>query len=141
MRRAALLGLILAACSPQGEPREAVRAAQEAFTSAGAELVDFSYDGSLVTATNDPGEIDGLVLARLSFSVGQLNGDSSVARVDHADVDAPRVTALSTTPQTFDVQYHATLPVAWGRGAVPQAYELLLPKRVGDVDQTAFASK
>src|SRR5436305_1316499 len=141
MRRAVLLGVLLAACSPQGDVREAPHAVRAAFTSAGAELVDFSFDGSLVTTTSDSTEIDRLVQAQLMFSIGQLNGDSSVGRVDEADYGVPRVLALPTTPPTYEVHYSATLPVAWGGGATPSSYAFVLPKRVGDDDQAAFASK
>src|SRR4051812_15457310 len=142
MRRAALLGVVfLAACSQRDATREAPVATREAFTSAGAQLIDLSFDGTLVTATSDSAEINRLVQAQLMFSVGALNGDSSVPRIGLADYDTPRVLDLPTTPATYEIHYSARLPVAWGGGPLPSSYELVLPKRVSDDDQTAFASK
>jgi hypothetical protein len=114
---------------------------RQAFTSAGAELVELAFDGTLVMDTSDVGEVDRLVQAQLMFSIGELNGDSSVARIDRAAYDVRSVTPLPSTPPTYEVGYAAKLPVAWGAGSLPSSYDVVLPKRLGDSDQAAFALK
>jgi hypothetical protein len=143
MVRAALLGLLLAACSQEAIPtREApAGVARAAFTSAGAILLDFELDATLVTDTLDPIAVDKLIETQLLFTVGQLNGDSSVARLDHASYGVTGQVERSTTPPTHEIHYHARLPVAWGGGPPPTSYSFALPQSVGPDDQTTFTAK
>jgi hypothetical protein len=143
MYRAALLGLLLAACSQEAVPtREAPAGnARAAFTSAGAVLLDFEVDAMLVSDTLDPIAVHRLIETQLLFSVGQLNGDSSVARLDHASYGVTAQIARSTTPPSYEVHYHARLPVAWGGATAPSAYAFVLPQSVAPEDQAAFTAK
>ena len=132
MRFSPLLLVLLAACAAApGEEGRPGTAAQR-FTSNEAVLVDFELDGSLVVdaAVLDPLP---LVQAQLLYTVGQLNGDRSVGRMERLELsNVQRVGG--------DVTYHAKLPVAWGAKVVPTSYAVTLPARMGEDDQARFVS-
>jgi MYXO-CTERM domain-containing protein len=142
MRRHALSLLLpmvvgaLAACgSPPREEERAARIAQR-FTSNEAVLVDFELDGSIQADTEDDATLRTLIQAQLMYSIGALNADRSVGRHERLELSA-----IKRAP-SGEVTYHARLPVAWGRtGPAPSSYELKLPARATENDQTAFAAK
>jgi hypothetical protein len=90
-----------------------------------ADFVDFTFDGKLITdrSWNPRGAIE----TQLLYSVGQLNGDDSVSRLDDVKLDNVEVTERDEGG--FVVTYTATMLVAWDKdnGEEPSLY---LPKIV-----------
>ncbi|MBI3074345.1 MAG: PPC domain-containing protein [Deltaproteobacteria bacterium] len=110
----------------------------KADTSALATVLDFEWDGELVTDwVSDPKAV---VQDQLLFTIGQLNGNKSVGRLDRLQL---------TDTQTSDVaggkkklRYHAKMPVAWGsKTNLPRTYEFILPLDVSYQGQEAFTEK
>ena len=140
MRRRALLPLVLGgivACeAPPREGEERVARTEQAFTSNESVLVDFDLDGSILADTDDEPTLRALIGAQLMYSIGALNADRSVGRHERLVLSQ-----IARAPNGA-VTYHAHLPVAWGRpGPAPSTYDLRLPARAGESDQTAFAAK
>lgn len=109
----------------------------KADTSALAVFVDFEFEGEVLTdiAWNDKQ----VVQDQLLYTVGLLNGSKSVGRVDKAVITG--ITRSTSGTKTL-LKYKAKLPVAWGiRNAVPDTYELALPRDISSAGQTAFATK
>lgn len=109
----------------------------KADTSALAVFVDFEFEASLLTDSswNDVGTVQDHLL----YTVGHLNFDNSVGRVDKAVITNIRKT---TSGGKTEIKYKAKLPVSWGkRNAIPNTYELILPKDISSAGQTAFAEK
>lgn len=147
MRRRALLlpfvlgmGSLMTACEPTPRGGEPVARIVQSFTSNESVLVDFDLDGSIMTDTDSPAPDDAtlrtLIQAQLMYSIGALNAERSVGRYERLELSQ-----IVRAPSGA-VTYHAHLPVAWGRsGPAPSTYELRLPARAGESDQTAFAAK
>jgi uncharacterized protein (TIGR03382 family) len=140
MRRALLFILAmtgLAACEPASQEVERAARTESAFTSNESVLLDFDLDGSIVAdADTDEPTLRTLIGAQLFYSVGALNADRSVGRYERLELSK-----IVRAP-SGEVTYHAHLPVAWGRsGPAPSNYELRLPARASESDQTAFAAK
>jgi len=139
--RSFLLALVVAGCSSEAPPDAAPPDAQESdFTSDAATLLDFDFDGELATkGTPTAASLKGLVRSQMMFTVGHLNADNSVARLNRLVV-----TNLTTAPLPGGltrVRYHAKLPVAWGsKNNLPTSYALTLPRRVDAEGQQAFFS-
>jgi hypothetical protein len=133
----ALITALIAGCtSPEGTSDPAPpTSSEDNFTSDVATLLDFEFDGSLLTdnATNPAGQIR----AQLLFTVGHLNRDSSVARLNKLVLSA-----VTTAPQAGGltrIGYHAKLPVAWGsKKNLPTSYALSLPLRLDAAGQQSF---
>lgn len=92
--------------------------------SAEAVFLDFTFEGRL--KINSPSLFDIEVEEQLLYTVGQLNGDRSVSRIDKAQVEVIERTRFEDG--SFEIRYQAQLLVAWGRrDQVPERYELILP--------------
>ena len=92
--------------------------------SAIADFYDFSWKGQMFRQScyYAEGAIDDQVL----YTVGQLNGDNSVGRLDQLKVSNIET---ETVESGCFITYDATLPVAWGDTLnVPDAYEFILPR-------------
>jgi hypothetical protein len=102
-----------------------------------AVIVDFEFDGSLVTDSSfNPNQ---QVKDQLLFTMGHLNGDNGVARLDL--VQLTNVKTVNEGDKTR-ITYHAKVPVAWGkRSSVPATYELALPVDMSFDAQQAFFEK
>lgn len=137
--RLTLLLMVLggvAGCGPAPRGGERAARSEQAFTSNEAVLVDFELDGVLRADTDDDATLRTLIHAQLLYSIGVLNADRSVGRHERLDVSA-----VARAPKG-EVTYHARMPVAWGRpGPAPATYELRLPARATENDQTTFAAK
>ncbi len=100
-------------------------------------IVDFEFDGELVV--NSAWNPEKQVESQLLFTIGQLNGENSVGRLDK--VVLTQVETRDTEEGTA-IRYHATMPVAWGdRDDVPTGYELILPRDVSHAAQKTFAER
>ncbi len=146
-RRSTLLGAAAVAlalglgCGGRTPPEtETTGATPQAFDSAESVLLDFDIEGRLVADSADPEVLRRLVQAQLLYSVGALNADVAVGRLERVALSqvtaSPRATAGS-----FLVTYRAVLPVAWSRPDRPPSYTLTLPAQVGEEDQKRFTAK
>jgi hypothetical protein len=107
----------------------------KADTSAEAIFVDFEFDGELLASSSwNP---ESRVEDQLLYTIGHLNGDRAVGRLDRLELEA--VTTESVDGKTL-IRYHARMPVAWGhRDDVPSSYTLRMPRDVSYAGVTAFA--
>jgi hypothetical protein len=109
----------------------------DAFSSNQATLLDFDFDGSLVTdfSFNDKQTIQDQLL----YTVGHLNQDNSVGRLDKLVLT--NIAKKSIGNGLTEISYHAKLPVAWGaKRNLPKTYEFKLPKNVSPEAQQAFTN-
>ncbi len=128
-----LFGLVLAACA--ADSKEAAEDLDEgAFTSASARLLDFTFDGEVKT-DGDPREA---IKYQLHFSIGQLNGEVGVGRLDKLAISNLRPGARDANGLQ-SVKYRATLPVSLSKRAqVRRSYTLKMPLRVDPAGQQEF---
>lgn len=105
--------------------------------SAEAIFVDFEFDGELLTtSTWNPAK---QVEDQLLYTIGHLNGDRSVGRLDQLEVS--NITTEDANGKKR-VRYHARLPVAWGdKDDYPDSYTLRLPHDISQAGQSAFTDK
>lgn len=135
-----LLGLAPACDLAGDEPRDLEAALTKggalgkADASVEAVIVDFEFDGVVLASSsfNPSGKIEDQLL----YTIGHLNGDNSVGRLDQLQLSDVRTS--SENGKTV-IRYHARLPVAWGdRDHVPETYELTLPADISAAGQSAF---
>jgi hypothetical protein len=109
---------------------------EDAFTSATATLLDFEFDGEVLTAGGEP---QATIRDQMRFTIGQLNGSTGVGRLDKL-VLSKIVSEVSG--DATRVRYHAKLPVALAKTVqVGSRFTLVLPKRADFFGQTAFFEK
>ncbi len=106
--------------------------------SALATVLDFEFAGALLTdAAWDTRRV---VQDQLLYTIGHLNGDTSVGRLDRL-VLTDVATAAEPGGKTR-VTYRARMPVAWGsKTDLPTRYTLTLPLDVSYAGQQAFTAK
>lgn len=97
----------------------------KADSSVEAIFLDFELDGELVTRSAfDPAQ---QIEDQLLYTIGQLNGDRSVGRLDKLELS--NIATEDRGDGSTLIRYHARLPVAWGkRNAVPTQYTFELPR-------------
>ncbi|MEM9191940.1 MAG: hypothetical protein AAGF12_22395 [Myxococcota bacterium] len=109
----------------------------KADSSAEAVFVDFTFDGELRTRSfvwDAAQEVENQLL----YTIGHLNGDRSVGRLDRVileDIETSQEDGVTV------VRYRASMPVAWGEDTVPSDYELRLPHDMSGDALEAFAEK
>lgn len=130
----------LAACQPGADPDDADYEKVEegkADSSAIATILDFEFDGELVTdwVSSDRQTIQDQLL----YTIGHLNGERSVGRLDRLVIsNVRRTTEAGKTKLT----YHASMPVAWGsKTNLPTAYTFRLPRDISFAGQESFTTK
>ena len=109
----------------------------KADSSAEAVFLDFEFDGSLVTdsAFNPNQKIEDQLL----YTIGHLNGDRSVGRLDKLELTDVQVEDEDGRKR---ISYHASLPVAWGqKDDIPSTYRLQLPADMSFAALDDFAAK
>lgn len=96
-----------------------------------ATFYDFEWDGMLSSYYGDAiTNID----EQVRWTVGQLNGKSSVGRLDRVEI--------SNIKQSWNtVTYHAKMVVAWGSSTVPSTYTLYLPRQTDYWGLTQFINQ
>src|SRR5688572_17133499 len=141
MRRPSLLAclafapLALAACSQDSS--DGAETEEGAFSSNQATLLDFEFDGELLTDSSFDDKAT--IQDQLLYTVGHLNHDNSVGRLD--DVKLSRIEKTQADGKT-KIKYHAKLPVAWGsKTNLPTTYEFALPKDISFSGQSTFTEK
>jgi hypothetical protein len=139
MRRSFLLAsavvslVALAGCSRDTAGSEV--GAENAFSSNQATQLDFEFDAELVTdfVWNDSQTIQDQLL----YTIGHLNGDRSVGRLDNLELSNVKRTSIDGGKTK--ITYHAKLPVAWGsKTDLPTSYEFALPLDISQAGQQAF---
>ncbi len=103
-----------------------------------AVFVDFAFDAELHTqwASRPEAQIEDQLL----YTIGQLNGERAVGRLDKLVLTDIQTEELSEGGSK--ISYHATLLVAWNkRSTVPAEYTLRLPLDVSYQGQQAFTDK
>lgn len=116
-----LVGLWLSGCGELETETSNLDAKQ---ASAIASFYNFKWAGEVYS--NHCYGAEKTVDDQLLYTVGQLNGQNSVGRLDQV-----RIKDVETidTPTGCIITYEATMPVAWGKpGEVPADYELILPR-------------
>jgi len=105
--------------------------------SAVAVFLDFELDGELLTSST--WNVEGVIEDQLLYTVGQLNGDRAVSRIDRLELT--NVTQTAEGDKTR-VRYHAKTVVAWGKKSnVPASYTFTLPLDMSYQGQAAFITK
>lgn len=102
--------------------------------SAVALFLDFEFDGEVLASSSfSPNK---RVEDQLLYTIGQLNGDNSIGRLD-------KLVLSDVSTENVDggvlIRYHARLPVAWGdKNDVPDSYTLILPRDISYAGQERF---
>ncbi len=89
-----------------------------------AVFVEMDFDAELHTTRQWGAEQQ--IEDQLLYTIGQLNGDRGVSRLDHLGLED-----VQTTPDGdgYKISYHARLVVAWGRRTqIPTEYTFRLPR-------------
>ena len=124
--------LALAGCATESAPESETD--EDAFSSNQATLLSFEFDAELVTDSswNDKQTVQDQLL----YTIGHLNGNNSVGRLDNLVLT--NVVKTQAAGKTT-IKYHAKLPVAWGsKTNLPTSYQLALPRDVSSAGITAF---
>ena len=133
-----LLLASLFACGGVEQPLpEDVKETDDPFSSDLATLLMFEFDGELVSpsAFNAASYVEDQLL----YSIGQLNGNSSVGRLDALVLSNVTTTREGTG---YRVRYHARLPVAWGsKTNLPTSYTLILPTAMSSSALETFTTR
>ncbi|NUP10234.1 MAG: hypothetical protein HOW73_29645 [Polyangiaceae bacterium] len=104
-----------------------VESNEDDFTSAQATLLEFEFDGELVTT--ETFNLRDTIQDQLLYTIGHLNGNRAVGRLDTVQISD--ITTERQDDGTTLVKYHAILPVAWGsKTSLPKSYDFKLPKRI-----------
>lgn len=129
----ALATLPLAAgCSGDDEPESR----EDDFTSREATLMLFEFDGQLTT--DNTWNVKQAIEDQMLYTIGHLNGDNSVGRLDAIELTNIETTRLEDEDTNL-VKYHAVLPVGWGsKTNLPETYDFVLPKNLDYDGKTAF---
>jgi hypothetical protein len=127
-----LLGLSLAISTACGAPQEELLFDGEGVksedgkddSSSLAVFLDFEWEGAYAVDSS-PWNLRQSIQDHLLFTIGHLNGDNAVGRLDRLELsDARTVTEGGVTK----VVYKAKMPVAWGdKLNPPSSYEFVLP--------------
>lgn len=111
----------------------------KADSSVEATFLDFEFDGELLTSYATSSSARTVIQDQLLYTIGHLNGDRSVGRLDKLTLTNLELSSASGKTR---VRYHATMPVAWGsKTNLPTSYTFSLPKDVSYDGQSAFTTK
>lgn len=100
----------------------------KADSSVAARIMDFAMDGEVIIQST--WQVESEIESQLLYTVGQLNGDDSIGRLDRVELSNIETTELEEGG--YLVTYHAVLPVAWNRrNEIPETYTFQLPRAVG----------
>jgi hypothetical protein len=139
----ALFSLPLLACASGGDvldvgDSDVTKAGDGKYdSSVEAVFVDMEFDGTLLAPSTFG--VEARIEDQLLYTVGHLNGDRSVGRLDRVELSD-----IETTPVEggVEIRYHARLPVAWGmRDNVPASYTFELPRDLTFEGQQTFVAK
>ncbi|MBI2394883.1 MAG: hypothetical protein HYV09_35265 [Deltaproteobacteria bacterium] len=130
----------LAGCAISADRAEDEQASveyEQPFVSDVATLMDFEFDGELTTSVST--NLLTQIRAQLFYTVGHLNGEPGVSRLDRVKITNVTRTVVGGLNV---VKYRVKLPVAWGsKTDLPTSYTLTLPRRIDAAGQEAFTRK
>ncbi|MBW2529037.1 MAG: hypothetical protein JRI23_32975 [Deltaproteobacteria bacterium] len=132
----AAISLALAACGGELGPDTQI----DPFTSDKATLLDFEFDGELVT--DQSASSAAAIENQLMYTIGQLNGDGGVGRLDAVNLSRTWTEQLESGQ--WRVRYHAVLQVAWPSqrdDALPSTYGFQLPRDLSHAGLARFAAE
>src|SRR5437879_8585841 len=131
VKRFLALSLLAVACGGTGQ----LDADDQNFTSDVATLLVMDLDSQLVTSTT--ANASGQIRAQLMYTVGHLNAEPGVARLDKLNLT--NIVTANIGGGLYRISYHVKLPVAWGsKTNVPSSYSFTLPSRVDSAGAQAF---
>jgi hypothetical protein len=123
-------------CSANAQPADDAESDEGAYTSASARLLDFDFDGEVLTAG---GDAEQAIKDQMHFTIGQLNGKTGVGRLDKLTLTNVKSAKAGDLTR---VTYHAKLPVSMSKTTTfGTTYTLFLPKRADFEGQEAFFKK
>lgn len=117
---------------------QGVDTTEDDFTSNQATLLEFEFDGELVTTNTF--DLKQTINDQLLYTIGHLNGNRAVGRLD--TVQLTNIQSERMEDGKTKVTYHAVLPVGWGsKSNLPKDYTLKLPRNIDFDTLDAFAKK
>lgn len=130
----------LMGCGAPSSMDESAQTSQP-YTSAIATLMNFEFDGELVSSTSvSKSNAPSVIRKQLYYTVGQLNGTKGVGRLDKLSLT--NVTVETDANRVVHVRYHALLPVSWGnKSNLPATYSFILPRGADSSALDAFSEK
>lgn len=109
----------------------------KADSSVQAVVVDFEWDGEAVV--DSAWNIENTIEDQLLYTIGHLNGENSVGRLDKLELTNVETTDVDGKKK---ITYHAKMPVAWGKkNAVPTKYKLRIPRDASYSGYDKFTTK
>ncbi|MEE2758019.1 MAG: hypothetical protein VYA30_15280 [Myxococcota bacterium] len=109
--------------------------AQEKESSYHATFIDMTFKGVLLASNTWAPERT--IEQQLLYTIGQLNGDRAVGRLDRVEVDSLEITKQG---DVYRFDYTVTMPVAWSKNKpIPESYEFVLPLSTVTRDLKDFA--
>lgn len=132
-----LSAFVLVGCSANADPTNLD--SEGGFSSNQATLLDFEFDGELLAVeTQTPLNENNAIQAQLLYTIGMLNGDRSVGRLDTLDLSNVKKTPAG---DHVKLTYHAKFAVAWAsKDNLPSEYTFVLPRDLSDDGINAFAT-
>ncbi|MFO0749050.1 MAG: PPC domain-containing protein [Myxococcota bacterium] len=104
-----------------------------------AVFLEFNFDGKLRTSSCWDNKT--AIQDQLLFTIGQLNGDRAVGRLDTAELTNIKRTVEGDGSHCA-ITYHARLPVTWAqKSAIPARYDFKLPADMSSDKVEAFTTK
>jgi hypothetical protein len=108
------------------------------FTSAEATLLNFEFDGELIAS--NVYDAERLIEDQMLYTIGHLNGDNSVGRLDKLEIEI--LERVELEDGNTHLKYRAKMPVGWGsKTNLPETYKLTLPLHVDHADYQSFTEK
>jgi len=102
-----------------------------------AVFLDFEFDGEVVL--DSTWNVERSIENQLLYTIGHLNADKSVGRLDHLELS--NIEKTNVDGKTL-VRYHAKLPVAWGKkDQVPTSYSFKIPRDGTHQGYSSFTEK
>ena len=131
------LALVFNVGCSQLDEEQTMGSVQEKESSHHATFVDMTFSGTLIASNNwNP---ERTIEQQLLYTIGQLNGDRAVGRLDRLDI---RDLDVKREDGSYTISYTVTMPVAWDKSnPVPETYEFILPIDMTYQNQTAFTDK
>jgi MYXO-CTERM domain-containing protein len=133
---------MVAACGAPGGWGDATSQTEQPYASAVATLMNFEFDGELVTtSTQTTARSAPTVIRRqLYYTIGQLNGSRGVGRLDRLALSD--ITTELDENRNLHIRYHAKLPVSWGsKSNLPSSYSFLLPRSMDSEFMSGFLER
>jgi hypothetical protein len=136
-----LLAGLIAGCGAGADeterPFEARGTGGKADSSPEATFLDFTFSGELLTTST--WDTSGPIRQQLLFTIGQLNGENSVSRLDSLKLSDVQKTNEGSRTR---ISYKGKMIVAWGqKNDVPSTFVFKLPLDVSYQGQEAFTNK